>query len=125
VRWLNKGEPMPAWIFPSPEGTALEERNVRTHIGEDSRTSFIDNGRYAFARVPRTRATADSLSVHSCARAGDPHFRELEPDRCVVEAAGGAPRRGVKRLVLRPFRFGQAQEYEDGAVERLHFFGGQ
>lgn len=21
---------MPAWIFPSPEGTALEERNVRT-----------------------------------------------------------------------------------------------
>jgi integrase len=30
VRWLKKGEPMPAWIFPSPEGTALEERNVRT-----------------------------------------------------------------------------------------------
>ena len=29
-RWLNKGEPMPAWIFPSPEGSALEERNVRT-----------------------------------------------------------------------------------------------
>jgi integrase len=30
VRWLKKGEPMPAWIFPSPKGTALEERNVRT-----------------------------------------------------------------------------------------------
>jgi len=30
VRWLKKGEPMPAWIFPSPVGTALEERNGRT-----------------------------------------------------------------------------------------------
>jgi integrase len=30
ARWLKKGEPMPAWIFPSLEGTALEERNVRT-----------------------------------------------------------------------------------------------
>jgi integrase len=30
VGWLKKGEPMPAWMFPSPEGTALEERNVRT-----------------------------------------------------------------------------------------------
>jgi integrase len=26
----EEGEPTPAWIFPSPEGTALEERNVRT-----------------------------------------------------------------------------------------------
>src|SRR5438094_3586494 len=30
VGWLKKGEPMPAWMFPSPQGTALEERNVRT-----------------------------------------------------------------------------------------------
>ena len=30
ARWLKKGEPMPAWVFPSLEGTALEERNVRT-----------------------------------------------------------------------------------------------
>ena len=30
ARWLKKGEPMPAWIFPSLEGTALEERNVLT-----------------------------------------------------------------------------------------------
>jgi integrase len=30
VGWLKKGEPMPAWMSPSPEGTALEERNVRT-----------------------------------------------------------------------------------------------
>ena len=30
VRWLEKGEPMPAWILPSPEGTALEKRNGRT-----------------------------------------------------------------------------------------------
>ena len=28
-RWLKKGKPMPAWVFPSLEGTALEERNVR------------------------------------------------------------------------------------------------
>jgi integrase len=28
-RWLKKGEPMPVWVFPSLEGTALEERNVR------------------------------------------------------------------------------------------------
>jgi hypothetical protein len=34
--------------------------------------------------------------------------------------------RGAARsLVWRPVRFGQAQEYEDGAVERLHFFGGE
>src|SRR5258708_10331085 len=55
---------------------------------------------------------------------GDPYFRELERDRCVAKTAGGAPTPGVK-LVLRPFRFGQAQEYEDGAVERDHFFGGE
>jgi integrase len=30
ARWLKKGEPMPEWMFPSLEGTALEERNVRT-----------------------------------------------------------------------------------------------
>jgi integrase len=29
-RWLKKGEPMPGWVFPSLEGTALEERNART-----------------------------------------------------------------------------------------------
>ena len=28
-RWLKKGKPMPPWVFPSLEGTALEERNVR------------------------------------------------------------------------------------------------
>ena len=49
---------------------------------------------------------------------------QLEPDRCVAETAGGAPRRSVT-LILRRFRFRQTQEYENGAVERLHFFGGQ
>jgi integrase len=29
ARWLKKGKPMPEWVFPSLEGTALEERNVR------------------------------------------------------------------------------------------------
>jgi hypothetical protein len=56
--------------------------------------------------------------------AGEPNLRELEPDGCVAEAIGSAPRRGVK-LILRRFRFRQTQEYENGAVERLHFFGGQ
>ena len=55
---------------------------------------------------------------------GEPNVRQLEPDRCVAEAAGGAPMRGVK-LILRRFRFRQTQEYENGAVERLYFFGGQ
>lgn len=55
---------------------------------------------------------------------GEPNVHELEPDRCVAEAVGRAPRRGVK-LILRRFRFRQTQEYENGAVERLHFFGGQ
>lgn len=29
ARWLNKGKDLPTWVFPSLEGTALEERNVR------------------------------------------------------------------------------------------------
>jgi hypothetical protein len=29
------------------------------------------------------------------------------------------------KLILRPFRFRQTQEYKNGAVERLHFVGGQ
>ena len=29
ARWVKKGEPVPPWVFPSLEGTALEERNVR------------------------------------------------------------------------------------------------
>ena len=28
-RWLKKGQDLPVWVFPSREGTALEERNVR------------------------------------------------------------------------------------------------
>ena len=57
-------------------------------------------------------------------KSGEPNLRQLEPDRCVAQAAGGTPRRGVK-LVLRRFRFRQTQEHEDGAVECLHFFGGE
>jgi len=29
ARWLKKGEELPVWVFPSREGTAMEERNVR------------------------------------------------------------------------------------------------
>jgi integrase len=29
ARWLEKGKAVPKWVFPSLEGTPLEERNVR------------------------------------------------------------------------------------------------
>ena len=29
ARWLKKGKPLPPWVFPSLEGRALEERNIR------------------------------------------------------------------------------------------------
>jgi integrase len=29
ARWLKKGRELPPWVFPSREGSALEERNVR------------------------------------------------------------------------------------------------
>jgi hypothetical protein len=52
--------------------------------------------------------------------AGDPNVRQLEPDPRLAQTLGRAPRRGV-RLILRHVRFRQSQEYENGAVERLHF----
>lgn len=71
------------------------------------------------------RDAIDPLSFYFLSEeSGEPNFRELEPDRCVAETAGGAPRRRVK-LILRPFRLRQTQEYKNGAVERLHFSGGQ
>ncbi len=57
-------------------------------------------------------------------KCGEPNVRQLEPDPRLAETPGGAPGRGVK-LILRRFRCRQAQEHENGAVERLHFFGGQ
>ncbi len=70
------------------------------------------------------RALADILLHHGGGIAGCHVVRELEPDGCVAEAVGRAPRRGVK-LTLRCFRFRQTQEYENGAVQGLYFFGGQ
>jgi hypothetical protein len=72
------------------------------------------------------RPIAVSRESEFCERTigGEPHLRELKPERCVAEAAGGAPRRGLK-LVLRRFGLRQAQEYENGAVEGPHLFGGQ
>jgi hypothetical protein len=29
ARWLKKGKSLPVWVFPSLDGTALEERNIR------------------------------------------------------------------------------------------------
>ena len=66
VRWLKKGEPMPASIFPSPEGTALEERNVRTVFARllakaDMRQICIHDLRHTYStlllqtRAPITR----------------------------------------------------------------------
>jgi hypothetical protein len=72
VRWLKKGEPMPAWIFPSPElqpdaTPAQPERRESTE-----RKSFVLNG--------------------------DQDFHQLEPDGELAKPAPGAPRsRIVKR----------------------------
>lgn len=56
--------------------------------------------------------------------AGEPHLHELEPDGGLAEAGRRTPR-GVKQLLSLPFRFGQTQEYEEGAIERFQFFGSQ
>jgi integrase len=56
ARWIKKGEPMPAWIFPSLEGTALEERNVRHVFGRlleraDLRQIRIHDLRHTYATL--------------------------------------------------------------------------
>ncbi len=45
--------------------------------------------------------------------------KETVVQRAVFDSEGGV------KLALRRVRFRQAQEYENGPVERLHFFGGQ
>lgn len=72
---------------------------------------------------PSTSSSEWKNVVSAYGRSGEPNGRELEPDDCLAEAAGRAPRRGVN-LTLRCFRFRQTQEYENGAVERFHFFEG-
>jgi len=107
--------------------TRRAARQARRRVGDGS---LRDGQVYGSVRVvspfnPKTAwmdCTASRTALPRTRR--DPDFRELEPGRCVAEAAGSAPRRGVK-LILRRFRFRQTQEYENGAVERLHFLGGQ
>jgi integrase len=56
ARWLKKGQNLPDWVFPSLEGTALEERNVR-HVFKrmlekaDLRQIRIHDLRHTFASL--------------------------------------------------------------------------
>ena len=55
-RWLKKGRTIRAWVFPSLEGTALEERNVRhvfTRLLEkaDLRQIRINDLRHTYATL--------------------------------------------------------------------------
>ena len=56
ARWLNQGEPVPEWVFPSLEGTALEERNVR-HVF----TRMLEKADLRQIRVHDLRHTFASL----------------------------------------------------------------
>lgn len=55
ARWLKKGKPVPEWVFPSLEGTALEERNVR-HVF----TRMLDKAELRRIRIHDLRHHADS-----------------------------------------------------------------
>ena len=56
ARWLKKGKPVPAWVFPSLEGTALEERNVR-HVF----TRMLEKAELRRIRIHDLRHTFASL----------------------------------------------------------------
>ena len=56
ARWLKKGKPVPEWVFPSLEGTALEERNVR-HVF----TRMLEKAELRKIRVHDLRHTFASL----------------------------------------------------------------
>jgi hypothetical protein len=56
ARWLKKSEPVPEWVFPSLEGTALEERNVR-HVF----TRLLEKAELRQMRVHDLRHTFASL----------------------------------------------------------------
>ena len=49
ARWLQKGQALPPWVFPSLEGSALDERNVR----------------HVFARMLQT-AELRQIRIHDC-----------------------------------------------------------
>jgi integrase len=56
ARWLKKGKEMPPWVFPSLEGTPLEERNVR-HVFN----RMLDAAKLRHLRIHDLRHTFASL----------------------------------------------------------------
>ena len=58
ARWLKKGEPLPLWVFPSLEGTAAEERNVR-HVF----TRLLEKAALRQIRIHDLRHTFASLLI--------------------------------------------------------------
>jgi integrase len=55
-RWIKKGKAVPPWVFPSLEGTALEERNVRHVFGR-----LLEKAELRQIRVHDLRHTFASL----------------------------------------------------------------
>ncbi len=80
ARWLKKGKDLPVWVFPSREGTALEERNVR-HVF----TRMLEKGELRQIRIHDLRHTYASLLL-----------QQGESIVYVKEQLGHAPRRSPK-----------------------------
>jgi integrase len=59
-RCLKKGKPVPPWVFPSLEGTALEERNVR-HVF----TRLLEKAELAHRRIHDLRHTNATLLLQA------------------------------------------------------------
>jgi integrase len=67
-RWLKKGQAVPAWVFASLEGTALEERNVR-HVF----TRLLEKAELRQVRIHDLRHHAESrIMPRALARARVP-----------------------------------------------------
>jgi integrase len=56
ARWLKKGKQMPPWVFPSRQGPALEERNVR-HVFK----RMLEKAKLRHLRIHDLRHTFASL----------------------------------------------------------------
>ena len=94
ARWLKKGKPVPEWVFPSLEGTALEERNVRhvfTRMLEKAELRQHPHARpaahvrvtaAAAGRVGRLRERAARTRQHS------DHRRHVRPPHSRRESRG-------------------------------------
>ena len=58
ARWLEKGKDVPPWVFPSLEGTALDERNLRLVF-----TRLLDKATLRHTRIHDLRHTFASLLI--------------------------------------------------------------